>query len=466
MTAYTDALAARVQRAARTVVGVTAVRTVRAPPGSPLWHMLQSHANTPLPEVTLERRFTTRGSGVLLAPRGAVLTTFRLVRQADMISVTVADGRRLRARLVGVDPASDVALLRLRGDTSTLPVARVGDAQRLRFGVLVFALGHSPSDGLHASMGIIAARGAFSHTAPEYDDLIRADVALRRGAAGGALINAAGEVVGINTAQLRLGGGGKVSLSLPANVFAPIVKRLAAAGSLRPGWLGVSLQAPDPAVRKPLGGWPYVGAQVRSVVAGSPAARAGLRAGDIVLTVDGHAAGGNSWLRARMIARGPGETITLSFARRNCDAAAARLASLVPRAPSPPEEPSRALECTLAPHKISVRLASPPPPPHGIAHLALSEGPLGGVTLAQAPARIDGKTDASSSQGVALRIERVVPLSPAASRQLAVGDIIVARDGAPIASLERFIARYRREPGPLVLTVMRGRRVRLLIGVQ
>ncbi len=224
------------------------------------------------------------GSGVIVDPTGIALTNAHVVERATDIEVVTLDGRKHKARVVGMDRKTDLAVLRLDDGKGTFPYARLGDSDRVQVGDWVIAVG-SPF-GLQATVtaGIISAKARQIGQGP-FDDFLQTDAAINPGNSGGPLVNMQGEVVGINTAIVA--GGSGIGFAIPSNMAKKIYTELLAKGKVTRGWLGVSIQPLTPELAKSFGAKEPRGVLISDVVPDSPAQKAGLQPGDIVLEFDG-----------------------------------------------------------------------------------------------------------------------------------------------------------------------------------
>ena len=234
------------------------------------------------------------------ARRGYVLTNHHVVRSAERVTVTLKDRREFQAKLVGSDPATDVALLR-HSRPSRSPHLPFGDSDRLKVGDLVIAIGNPFGLGQTVTSGIVSALGRGGITSGNYEDFIQTDASINPGNSGGALINSKGELVGINTAILAPSGGNVgIGFAVPANMARSVMDQLLRFGQVKRGRIGVVIQDLDPQAAEALGLAADEGAMIARVEPGSPAERAGLRGGDVVLAVDGQPVQGSGELRNRI----------------------------------------------------------------------------------------------------------------------------------------------------------------------
>jgi Do/DeqQ family serine protease len=263
------------------------------------------------------RAETSLGSGVIVSDDGLVLTNNHVVEQAAEVRVRLNDGREMPARILGADPATDLAVLRLQGSSDGFVPARLGDSDALRLGEFVIAVGNPFGLSGSVTLGIVSAVGRGGVGILPYEDFIQTDAAINPGNSGGALVNLRGELVGINTAILsRSGGSQGIGFSIPVNVARPIMESLLATGRVERGWLGVGLGELSPSLARRLGVDPGLrGVVVTAVGEGSPAAQAGVEPGDVIVSMGGKPVDSRSRLKTLIALQGPGRHISLDLQR-------------------------------------------------------------------------------------------------------------------------------------------------------
>ena len=266
-----------------------------------------------------ERIGQSLGSGVIVSVKGYVLTNNHVVANGTDIKVQLGDGRELAATVVGTDPKSDLAVLKLKGNIGKLKPITIGDSGKLRLGEIVLAIGNGLGIGQAVTMGIVSAKGRSNMTnmrIADYEDFIQTDAAINPGNSGGALVNLRGELVGINTAiASKTGGYQGIAFAIPSNMARPIMDSLIAKGKVVRGWLGVSIQDVTRELSETLKLGTERGVLVGSVVSGSPAARAGLRRGDVLVRVGETATEKAVNLRNAVAGLGVGRTVKVEFVR-------------------------------------------------------------------------------------------------------------------------------------------------------
>jgi serine protease Do/serine protease DegQ len=232
----------------------------------------------------LPQREQSLGSGFIISAGGIILTNAHVVEGAEQIKVYLADQRVFPGELLGIDTKTDVAVLKVKSD-QPLPVAVLGDSDRIRVGQWALAIGNPFGLDSTLTVGVVSATGRANVGIEDYEDFIQTDASINPGNSGGPLLNIYGEVVGINTAIVAAGQG--IGFAIPINLAQQIARQLIATGEVTRGWLGVSIQPLDPALAETFGLQTVAGAVVTRVLPGSPAEAAGVQRGDVLLSFAG-----------------------------------------------------------------------------------------------------------------------------------------------------------------------------------
>ena len=236
--------------------------------------------------VPRERVERSLGSGVIVTSDGYILTNNHLVGKAEEVQVFLPDGREFDAKIVGTDPKSDVAVIKI--DAKDLPTLPLGDSSKLRLGDVVLAIGYPFGIGQTVTMGIVSALGRSNLKIVDYEDFIQTDAAINPGNSGGALINTKGELVGINTAILsRSGGYQGIGFAIPINMAQTIMESIIKYGRVIRGWLGVVIQNMTPQMADVFGLESAEGVIISDVQKDSPAEKGGIERGDVVISYNG-----------------------------------------------------------------------------------------------------------------------------------------------------------------------------------
>ena len=236
---------------------------------------------------TRERMENSLGSGVIVDSKGYIVTNNHVIADADQINVVLNDGKKLEARVVGTDPDSDIAVLKV--DSNKLPAITVGDSSNLRVGDVVLAIGNPFGVGQTVTMGIVSATGRNQLGITNFENFIQTDAAINPGNSGGALIDAHGRLVGINTAIFsKTGGSQGIGFAIPVDMVRGIMKQLVETGKVSRGWLGLGGQDVTAALAESFGLKDVQGVLVSNVFRGAAADRAGLRPGDVITMIDDH----------------------------------------------------------------------------------------------------------------------------------------------------------------------------------
>ncbi len=257
------------------------------------------------------------GSGFIIDAKGMVVTNNHVVENADKITVKLSDEREFDGKLVGRDAKTDLAVIRIGDGKEKFPVAPLGDSNQLQVGEWVMAMGSPFGLSNTVTAGIVSAKGRNIGAGP-YDNFIQTDASINPGNSGGPLINLRGEVIGINTAIFSQSGGNLgIGFALPINLAKEILPELIKTGKVTRGWLGVSIQRVTPEIAKGLGLEKERGALVADVVEAGPAARAGIKSGDVIVEYDGKAIDQASQLPILVAETPIGKSVKIIVLREN-----------------------------------------------------------------------------------------------------------------------------------------------------
>ncbi|TWH76763.1 serine protease DegS [Azomonas agilis] len=265
-----------------------------------------------------QRMESSLGSGVIMTAEGHILTNNHVIANAEQIIVALKDGRETQARLIGNDPETDLAVLKI--DLPQLPVIRIGRSEEARTGDIALAIGNPFGVGQTVTLGIISATGRNHLGLNTYEDFIQTDAAINRGNSGGALVDALGNLIGINAAMILSGSGGSqgIGFAIPTAQALEVMQSIIQHGQVIRGWLGVEVQALTPALEAQLKKNQLQGGiLIGSVYEQGPAERAGLRRGDILLAID-HIPSIDGRIAMNQVARArPGDMLQLEVLRGN-----------------------------------------------------------------------------------------------------------------------------------------------------
>ncbi|HEX7635512.1 MAG TPA: Do family serine endopeptidase [Noviherbaspirillum sp.] len=232
-----------------------------------------------------EKQFSL-GSGVVISPQGYVLTNNHVIETADEIEVALADGRKSNAKVVGADPETDLAVIKI--DLPNLPAITLGHADQAKVGDVVLAIGNPFGVGQTVTMGIVSALGRNHLGINTFENFIQTDAAINPGNSGGALVDANGNLLGINTAiYSRSGGSLGIGFAIPVTTVKTVMESIIATGQVTRGWIGVEPQDITPELAESFGLAKKSGAIIAGVLKGGPADKAGIRPGDILVAVNG-----------------------------------------------------------------------------------------------------------------------------------------------------------------------------------
>jgi len=260
------------------------------------------------------------GSGILVSPNGYILTNNHVVDKASKLEVTLSDGRDFKAKLIGADAQTDVAVIKI--DASDLPTLPFANSEAARVGDLCFAIGNPFGQDHTVTMGIVSAKGRSLEPGTMIQNFIQTDASINPGNSGGALINADGRLIGMNTMILTggssMGGeGGNVGIgfAVPSNMAKQVMDQIIKTGKVSRGYMGVSLQNLSPDLAASLGLKDSKGAVVGDITPGAPGEKAGLKSMDVITAINGKKVDGNNDLTMDVVSHQPGETVTLDVVR-------------------------------------------------------------------------------------------------------------------------------------------------------
>jgi len=267
------------------------------------------------PEVPRERKTASLGSGVIVSSNGYILTNSHVIKDAEEIKVLLSDKREFQGKIIGTDPRTEVAVIKI--DAQDLPTISWGDSDKLKVGEVVMAIGSPFGLNQTVTMGIVSAVGRANVGIADYEDFIQTDAAINPGNSGGALVNARGELVGINTAIFSTTGGYQgIGFAIPSNMAKAVMDSLIKTGKVIRGWLGVSIQPLTPELAKQFNlEKEYGGALVGDVIENSPAEKAGIIRGDVIIEYNGKKVDEPYNLRNTVANTPPGEIAELKVIR-------------------------------------------------------------------------------------------------------------------------------------------------------
>lgn len=260
------------------------------------------------------RRASSLGSGVIVSANGYILTNHHVIEAADEVEVALVDGRKAKAKLIGSDPETDLAVLKT--NLTDLPVITFGQSQQVKVGDVVLAVGNPFGVGQSVTMGIVSALSRSRVGINTFEDFIQTDAAINPGNSGGALTDTSGNLIGINTAiYSRSGGSLGIGFAIPVHIAKQIMEQIVQTGSVIRGWLGVSMQDMTQELAESFGLEEPNGALIASVLKDGPADKAGIKAGDILIGIAGKSLKNSSEMLNVVAALPPGETVTVMVIR-------------------------------------------------------------------------------------------------------------------------------------------------------
>ncbi|HMK44913.1 MAG TPA: DegQ family serine endoprotease [Dissulfurispiraceae bacterium] len=368
-----------------------------------------------------DRKQANLGSGVIVDKDGYILTNNHVVKDADDIQVRLSDKREFKGKVVGTDPKSDLAVVKI--DAHNLPLLKLGDSDKLQVGETVLAIGNPFGLSQTVTQGIVSAIGRSNVGISDYEDFIQTDAAINPGNSGGALVNVRGELVGINTAIFSTTGGYQgVGFAIPSSMAKSIMESLIKKGKVVRGWLGVSIQPVTQELAQQFKLKDEKGALVGDVMDGSPAEKAGLKRGDVIVEFDGKEVGDPSSLRNTVAATAPGKDVPVTFIREG-----------------------KAMNAT-------VRIAELPADLQARSAVKSSSG-IKGVTVQNITPEVRNALDLPKRvQGVV--VTDVEDGSPADS-VLAKGDVIAQVNRSDVKSVKEYEAALAKAKGKALLSIYR-----------
>lgn len=377
-----------------------------------------------------EQREHALGSGVIVSPEGYIVTNNHVIARASEIEVMMSDKRVFKAKLVGADPRSDIAVVKIEG--TNLPTVPWGDSSALKVGAIVMAFGNPFGLNFTVTRGSVSAVGRSGLGIEQYEDFIQTDAAINHGNSGGPLINVRGQVIGINTAILSptQGPGGQggwtgVGFAIPSNLVKNVMESLIKTGKVARGYLGLNAGNLNPALARQFKVPDLSGVLVNQVEPGGPADKGGLRQGDVIRTLNGQTVDGSDRFRALVAGTSPGGEITLGILRDG------------------------------QPLTLKVKLVEQP---GGAAGGAMgrpsAESTLRGITAQELTPSIRDQLGLSpQTRGVV--ISDLEQDSPAAQQGLQPGDVIESINRQPLRSLQDFDRLAAQATGDTLLRVNR-----------
>jgi Do/DeqQ family serine protease len=419
-----------VKSASPAVVNIYTQRTVKARVSplleDPFFRRFFGDALSGIPRERAERSL---GSGVIVKSDGVIVTNAHVVKDADEITVVLADRREFPAKLLTLDERVDLAVLRIDPARETLPVLQFHDSDELEVGDLVLAIGNPFGVGQTVTSGIVSATARTAVGISDFNFFIQTDAAINPGNSGGALIAMDGKLVGINTAIFsRSGGSIGIGFAIPANMVRTVIEAAASGGRLVRPWIGAGGQPVDGQIASGLGLSRPAGVLINRVDPRGPAAEAGLRVGDVVTAINGKAVDDPDSLRYRIATLPVGGTTPLSIIRQKREQA------------------------------LSLRLIGPPDDPPREQTVVQGRNPLSGAEIANLnPALIEEVGFPGPSDGVV--VLQVAGNSAAASVGLRPGDIVKSINGVEIGQVSTALDVLRRGSRTWTVAVRRGDQV-------
>jgi len=380
-----------------------------------------------------ERKQQGQGSGVIVSASGQILTNNHVVEGAEQITVTLSDKREFKAKVLGTDELTDIAVIQIEDEAKDLPVATIGNSDALRVGEWVIAIGNPFGLSQTVTKGIVSAKGVHQRGIAEYENFIQTDAAINPGNSGGGLFNLSGELIGINSAILsRSGGFQGIGFAIPVNLANDIMSSLLKDGKVSRGWLGVSIQDINPSLAKAMNLNPAKGALINEVFENSPADKGGIKAGDVVRSINGKVVENANDLRNTVATLRPGGTAEFEILR---DGKALKL------------------KVNIALRDENNLAGAIPGSKDGKKEQSGSSWGIQAIELTKAKKKESGLPESSGGVLVA----SVAGKSSAEKGGLRQGDIILSANNKPIASLKDFDLAFGENTKTIVLLVRRER---------
>jgi len=380
-----------------------------------------------------QRKQRSLGSGFIISEDGYIVTNYHVVADADVIRVNFqgsnTKNESVTATLIGSDEETDLALLKV-DVKEKLPFLKFGDSDSLQVGAWVLAIGNPFGLDHTVTAGILSAKGRNIHSGP-FDNFLQTDASINPGNSGGPLINMAGEVIGINTAIIASGQG--IGFAIPSSMAAKIVDQIKGGKKIRRGWIGVTIQDVDQNSAKALGLDKARGALIGSVMPGEPADKAGVKAGDIILSVDGQDIADSNALLRTIAGKDPGAEIKITVWR---------------------DGKSYALALTLGertPEQLSAQRGGPGKPGKGM------ESDILGISVRPVTAEEARTLKLEKNQG-GLMVVNVISGKPAGDNDIRQGDVIVSANLKPVKTTQDFakiVTEDAKERGAVMLQINR-----------
>ncbi len=309
-----DSYSKAAERAMPSVVNIFTRKEIKEEPAHPLLNdpMFRRFFGEQFESRT--RRTSSLGSGVIVSPNGYILTNHHVVEAADEVEVALIDGRKAKASVIGSDPETDLAVLKIK--LKELPAITFGQSQQVKVGDVVLAVGNPFGVGQSVTMGIVSAMSRSRVGINTFEDFIQIDAAINPGNSGGALTDTSGNLIGINTAIYSSSGGSLgIGFAIPIHVAKQIMEQIIQSGSVIRGWLGVSMQDMTQDLAESFGLDNLMGSLVASVLNDGPADKAGIKPGDIIIAVEGKPVKNSSEMLNRVAALSPNDTVTVTVIR-------------------------------------------------------------------------------------------------------------------------------------------------------